>query len=70
MAKKAATAAMAAMDKDHDEWQGREDVDRLLRADEVHQDKDRHKRAVGRLTGVVNRLTKKSKRSSGRSGGR
>lgn len=53
-----------------DEYQTREDVDRLMRADEVHQDKDRHKRAVGRLSSTLKRLTKKHGRGRGRSSGR
>ena len=53
-----------------DEWETRDDVERLMRADEVCADKGRYKRAVGRLGGTLKRLTKKSGRSAGRSGGR
>lgn len=67
MGKKSAEVASPSMP---DEWESREDVDRLLRADEVHQDPKRAKRAIGRLTGVVNRLAKKHGRSKGRSASR
>lgn len=61
-----------------DDYQTRDDVDKLMRADEVHQDAGRHAKAVGRITGMAARLTgevpkltpRKSRRSSGRSGGR
>jgi hypothetical protein len=55
----------------NDEYQTREDVDRLMRADEVHSDKGRFKRAHARISGVAERLKKRHEgRSSGRSGGR
>lgn len=54
-----------------EEYQTRDDVDRLMRADEVHSDPKRFKRAHGRISGVASRLAKRgSGRSGGRSGGR
>ena len=68
---KSAEVASPMMDSDHDEWQARDDVQTLMRADEVHADKSRHKRAVSRLSGTLHRLTgKKHGRSGGRSSSR
>jgi hypothetical protein len=54
-----------------EEYQTRDDVDRLMRADEVHSDPDRLKRAHSRISGVAERLSKKKHgRPHGRSGGR
>ncbi len=70
-AKKSEPQAMAGP-MDNDEWQAREDVDRLMRADEVHADPKRLERAHTRITGVAERIAshKKSRRSKGRSSGR
>lgn len=56
--------------REEDEWRNREDVDRLLRADEVHADPKRLKRAVARIEGTAKRLTKKFGRSGTRSSSR
>lgn len=69
MAKKS-DGLSAAMDPGSDEWQTRDDVQTLMRADEVHADHKRHKRAVGRLASTLHRITKKPGRSGGRSSGR
>ena len=53
--------------KVEDQWECREDMDKLLRADEVRADPSRYKRAVSRLSGTVKRLTKKPARGGGRS---
>lgn len=55
------------MDKEHDEYQTRDDVERLMRADEVHADPKRLKRAAERIHRTSQRLTKKK---GGRSGTR
>lgn len=54
-----------------EEYQTRDDVDRLMRADEVHSDPKRLSRATARITGVADRISKKkSGRSNGRGSGR
>lgn len=64
------TASMIG-DPMSDEWQVRDDVDRLMRADEVHSDAKRLSRAHDRISSVASRIGKKKQgRSSGRSGGR
>jgi hypothetical protein len=68
--KRKSKGMMAAMpsDNDGDEWQTRDDVNTLMRADEVHADSKRHKRAVSRLSGTLSRITgKNAGRSQGRS---
>jgi hypothetical protein len=68
---KSKEVASPMMDPDHDEYQTRDDVNTLMRADEVHADPKRHKRALSRLSGTLQRMTgKKPGRSSGRSSGR
>lgn len=66
MAKSKAQAAGPMMD-DQDDWQTRDDVNTLMRADEVHADPKRHKRAITRLSGTLSRVTGKK---TGRGGGR
>lgn len=63
-------SATASVDQEQSKWQTREDVDTLLRADEVCTDPKRYSRAVSKLSGTVSRLQKKKGRSSGRSGSR
>lgn len=65
---KSKNPAEAQMMKTEEEYRLRDDVDKLMRADEVCQDPKRYRQAVSRLTGTVKRLTgKKYGRSSGRS---
>jgi len=45
--------------KQEHEYMTRDDVDKLMRPTKVCQDPKRYKRAVGRLTGTVKRLTGK-----------
>lgn len=70
--KKNHSSPMAALAMPSDEeYQTRDDVDRLMRADEVHSDPKRLSRAHSRISGVAERLSKKKHgRHSGRSGGR
>ncbi len=71
MAKKKHSDSAIASPMPDDEWQAREDVDRLMRADEVHSDPKRLARAHARISGVAERIGKKHHgRSRGRSGGR
>lgn len=69
MAKSKATqGAGPMMDNDADDYQTRDDVNTLMRADEVHADPKRHKRAINRLSGTLARVTgKKTSRGGGRS---
>lgn len=71
---KGMTASMgmpAGMAKQEDEWQTRDDVDKLMRADEVHSDPKRLTKAQGRIQSVAARLKpKKAARMTGRSSGR
>jgi hypothetical protein len=70
--KKSDSGQVASMPFPSDEeYQTRDDVDRLMRADEVHSDAGRLSRAHARISGVAERLSKKKTgRSGGRSGGR
>jgi ribosomal protein L19E len=70
MAKKGNVAMPSSLDPDHDEWQTRDDVQNLMRTDEIHADPKRLGRAVGRLHSTANRFAKKSGRRPGRSAGR
>lgn len=69
--KKKNTDSMQAFPGMDEDYQTRDDVDRLMRADEVHTDPDRLSRAHGRISGLASRLPKKKHgRHHGRSGGR
>ncbi len=70
--KKKHTDSMMASPMMDEEYQTRDDVDRLMRADEVHSDPHRLSRAHARIRGVSDRLSPKKKhgRHGGRSGGR
>jgi hypothetical protein len=72
MAKKSKNSEIGtAMPFEAEDYQTREDVDRLMRADEVHSDAGRFKRAHSRISGVAHRLAKRhASRRGGRSGGR
>jgi ribosomal protein L19E len=72
MAKLKGQAASPMIDPDHDEWQTRDDVQNLMRTDEIHSDPKRVKRAVDRLQSTAQRFggKKKAGRSVGRSAGR
>lgn len=71
MAKSKAIPMSPMMDPDHDEYQTRDDVNTLMRADEIHSDGKRHKRALSRMSSTLSRNSgKKQSRSRGRSGGR
>lgn len=69
--KKSNSPMVASTPFSDDEYQTRDDVDRLMRADEVHSDPKRLARAHERITRVASRIpTRKHGRSHGRSGGR
>ncbi len=69
--KKSSAPQVATAFPSDEEYQTRDDVDRLMRADEVHSDSGRLSRATDRISSVSERLSKKKTgRSAGRSGGR
>lgn len=69
---KGAEVASPMMDPDHDEWQTRDDVQNLMRTDEIHSDPKRLTKAVSRLHSTAARFggKKKASRHSGRNAGR
>lgn len=53
-----------------DDWQKRDDVHKLMSAEEVQSDPHRLKRAVGHMKAIVDRHTKKKSRHGSRSSSR
>lgn len=53
-----------------DDWQKRDDVNKLMSAEEVQSDPHRLKRAVGHMKSIVDRHSKKKSRHGGRSSSR
>jgi RNA-binding protein YlmH len=64
---KSKAVAMPMMDPDHDEYQTRDDVQQMMRMDEIHSNPKRLSRAVKRLHSTAARYSKKS---AGRRSGR